>query len=71
MGSNPDSSFYKANVKNYKKFFFRLSSKGLLVDALVLTGEEGRATCEKLRGTGRGVDPKMSEWGNLTSIITR
>ena len=45
------------------------SYKGLLVDALVSTGEEGRATCEKLRGTGRGVDPKMSEWGNPTRVI--
>ena len=36
----------------------------LLEDALASKGEEGRATCEKLRRAGRGCEPKMSEWGN-------
>ena len=39
------------------------------MDALVSTGDEGRATCEKLRGSGRGNDPKISELGNLVEII--
>ena len=39
------------------------------MDALASKGEEGRATCDKLRGTGRGVDPKMSEWGNPTGVM--
>ena len=38
---------------------------------MVSIGEEGRATCDKLRGTGRGIDPKMSEWGNLTEEMFR
>jgi hypothetical protein len=39
------------------------------VDALALTGEEGRATCEKPRGTGRSEDPRISEWGNLVKVM--
>jgi hypothetical protein len=36
---------------------------------LASTGEEGRATCEKLRRTGRGEDPEMSEWGNPVGVM--
>ena len=41
------------------------------MDALVSTGDEGRATCEKLRGTGRGFDPKISEWGNPLMVMRK
>ena len=40
-----------------------------MVDALGLRGEEGRATCEKLRRTGSGDDSEMSEWGNPMGVI--
>jgi hypothetical protein len=36
---------------------------------LASIGEEGRETCEKLRGAGKGFDPEMSEWGNPVEII--
>ena len=39
------------------------------MDALASIGEEGRVTCEKLRGTGKGFDPKISEWGNPMGVI--
>ena len=38
------------------------------MDALALTGEEGRVTCEKLRGAGKGIDTEISEWGNLVRV---
>ena len=38
---------------------------------MVLTGEEGRVTCEKLRRTGIGFDPEISEWVNPTGVIAR
>jgi hypothetical protein len=30
---------------------------------LASTGDEGRATCEKLRGVGRDFDPEISDMG--------
>jgi len=38
------------------------------VDALASIGEEGRETCEKLRGVGKGEDPEESEWGNPMEV---
>tara|TARA_Y100001934_G_C11919897_1_gene570690 strand:+ start:394 stop:537 length:144 start_codon:yes stop_codon:yes gene_type:complete len=39
------------------------------VDALASTGDEGRDTCDKLRGAGKRFDPKNSEWGNPVGVI--
>ena len=36
-----------------------------VVDALAITGEEGRASLRKAAGSWqRSIDPQMSEWGN-------
>ena len=39
------------------------------MDALASKGEEGRVTCDKLRGVGKGFDPENSEWGNPVEVI--
>ena len=42
-----------------------------VVDALAITGDEGRGACEKLRGAGkRSFDPEMSEWGNPPARVS-
>lgn len=35
---------------------------------MVSIGEEGRETCDKLRGVGKDSDPEMSEWGNPMGV---
>ena len=36
-----------------------------MVDALAITGEEGRRSVRKVSGSPQpGFDPEMSEWGN-------
>jgi len=45
-----------------------------VVDALAITGEEGRGSLRKASGSRQtGFDPGMSEWGNppSTSIASR
>ena len=41
------------------------------MDALASIGDEGRDTCEKLRGTGISDDPKISEWGNPLMVMRK
>ena len=37
-----------------------------VVDALAITGDEGRGSLRKASGSWQtSIDPKMSEWGNL------
>ena len=41
------------------------SDKVHVVDALAITGEEGRGSLRKASGSRQtGFDPRMSEWGN-------
>ena len=50
------------------------SEKVHVVDALAITGEEGRGSLRKASGSRQtGFDPGMSEWGNppSTSIASR
>ena len=39
------------------------------MDALASTGDEGRDTCDKLRGAGKSFDPEISEWGNPLDVM--
>ena len=43
------------------------STKVHVVDALAITGEEGRGSLRKAAGSWQtSIDPQMSEWGNPT-----
>jgi hypothetical protein len=43
------------------------SEQAHVVDALAMTGEEGRGSLRKASGSRQtGFDPGMSEWGNPT-----
>ena len=40
-----------------------------VVDALAITGDEGRGSLRKASGSWQAnFDPEMSEWGNLTLV---
>ena len=46
------------------------SDEAHMVDALAVGGDEGRGSLRKASGSWHtSIDPKMSEWGNPTSMV--
>ncbi len=43
-----------------------------VVDALAITGDEGRGSLRKAPGSWQtSIDPEMSEWGNPAGVMLR